>query len=197
MSLSSNIRFRKFLGEFLKAPGSIGAIAPSSWQLAESITDAAGVSQARVIVELGPGTGALTSAILRKLPPNATYFAIEANASFVEEMKQRYPDVRVHHDSAVAIRRYVEASGHTHCDCIVSGLPFATFPDQLQDDLLAAIRDALEPGGRFATFAYLQGLLVRQGRRFRRRLHAEFPTVSRTPTVWRNMPPAFVYRAVK
>jgi len=191
------VGLRRFLGEFLKAPGSIGAIAPSSPQLAESITEAADVSRARVIVELGPGTGALSAAILRKRRPEATYFAIEANASFVEEMKRRYPDIPVHHDSAVAIRRYVEAAGHTHCDCIVSGLPFATFPDALQDDLLIAIREALGPGGRFATFAYLQGLLVRQGRRFQRRLREEFPTVSRTPTVWRNMPPAFVYRAVK
>lgn len=188
---------RRFVGEFLKAPGSIGAIAPSSPQLADSITEAAGVSQARVIVELGPGTGALSAAILRKKQPDATYFAIEANASFVEEMKHRYPDVPVHHDSAVAIRRYLTAAGHTSCDCIVSGLPFATFPDGLQDDLLTAIGEALGPGGRFATFAYWQGLLVRQGRRFRRRLHSEFPHVSRTPTVWRNMPPAFVYRAVK
>lgn len=188
---------RRFLGEFLKAPSSIGAIAPSSPQLAESITEAAGVSQARVIVELGPGTGALSAAICRKRRPGATYFAIEANAAFVEEMRRRYPDLTVYHDSAVAIRRYVEAAGHAHCDCIVSGLPFATFPDQLQDDLLTAIRDALGPGGRFATFAYVQSLLVRQGRRFQRRLHAEFPNVSKTPTVWRNMPPAFVYRAVK
>ena len=188
---------RRFLGEFLKAPSSIGAIAPSSPRLAESITEAAGVSQARVIVELGPGTGALSAAICRKRRPGATYFAIEANASFVEEMRRRYPDVTVYHDSAVAIRRYVEAAGHAHCDCIVSGLPFATFPDQLQDNLLTVIRDALGPGGRFATFAYVQGLLVRQGRRFQRRLHAEFPNVSKTPTVWRNMPPAFVYRAVK
>jgi len=191
------VGLRRFLGEFLKAPGSIGAIAPSSPQLAESITEAAGVSQARVIVELGPGTGALSAAIRRKRRPEATYFAIEANASFVEEMKHRYPDIPVHHDSAVAIRRYVEAAGHRYCDCIVSGLPFATFPDALQDQLLAAIRDALAPGGRFATFAYAQGLLMRQGRRFRRRLHEEFPTASRTPTVWRNMPPAFVYRAVR
>lgn len=188
---------RRFLGEFLKAPGSIGAIAPSSPQLAEAITEAAGVGQARVIVELGPGTGALSAAIRRKRRPEATYFAIEANASFVEDMRHRYPDVTVYHDSAVAIRRYLEAAGQTHCDCIVSGLPFATFPDALQDDLLTAIREALGPGGRFATFAYLQGLLVRQGRRFRRRLHEEFPNVSRTPTVWRNMPPAFVYRAVR
>jgi phospholipid N-methyltransferase len=191
------MKFRRFLGEFLKAPGSIGAIAPSSPQLADSITEAAGVRQARVIVELGPGTGALTAAILRKRQPGSTYIAIEANASFVEEMKQRFPGVLVHHDSAVAIRRYVEAAGHSHCDCIVSGLPFATFPDTLQDELLAAIHEALDTGGRFTTFAYLQGLLVRQGRRFQQRLRAKFPQVARTPTVWRNMPPAFVYRAVK
>ena len=83
------------------------------------------------------------------------------------------------------------------CDCIVSGLPFTAFSGQLQDDLLAALDDVLAPGGRFVTFAYVGGLLFPGGRRFRRRLRAEFGDVTTTPIVWGNVPPAFVYRATK
>ena len=80
---------------------------------------------------------------------------------------------------------------------IVSGLPFASFESELQDQVLAAVKGALVDGGVFATFAYWQGLLVPQGRRFRRILGDEFSEVTTTKTVWTNVPPAFVYRAVK
>ena len=54
----------------------------------------------------------------------------------------------------------------------------------------------VRPGGRFATFAYLQGLLVPPGQKFRRRLDDYFTRVERSRVVWWNLPPAFVYRAV-
>lgn len=187
----------RLFAQFIRRPGAIGAVVPSSAQLADRITAVGDVAHARVVVELGPGTGVITSAIQRTLQPGATFFAIEANAAFVEAMKVRHPDVTVHHDSAVAIRVWLEAHGHHSCDCIVSGLPFAAFPGPLQDEILAAIDDVLAPGGRLVTFAYLGGLCLPGGRRFRRRLRAEFANVSTTSTVWRNVPPAFVYRALK
>lgn len=187
----------RLFGEFLRMPGSVGAVAPSSSRLAEMITEAAGVDQASVVVELGPGTGAFTSAILRKLRPGATFIAIEANQAFVDVLRQRHPEVPVHHDCAQHIRRCLEAHGHSRCDCVVSGLPFTAFSGRMQDDLLTAVSDVLSPGGRLVTFAYLGGRLLPGGRRFRRRLKAEFSGVSTTPTVWVNLPPAFVYRAVK
>jgi phospholipid N-methyltransferase len=52
----------------------------------------------------------------------------------------------------------------------------------------------LPPGGQFVTFAYLQGLLIPAGRRFGKLLGDYFSEVRKSPTVWRNTPPAFVYR---
>ena len=53
------------------------------------------------------------------------------------------------------------------------------------------------PGGQFATFAYLQGLLLPAGQRFKDKLAQSFSKVEKSPTVWRNLPPAFVYRCTK
>jgi len=185
------------LGEFVRKPTSVGAVAPSSWRLAELITDAAGLEQASVVLEFGPGTGAFTEVILRKINPGATFIAIEANASFAEATRKRCPGVQVFHDSAVSVREHLEACGQASCDCIVSGLPFSSFTPTQQDEMLAAAHDALVPGGRFVTFAYVGGLFWPLGRRFRTRLRAAFSEVSASQTVWRNLPPAFVYRAVK
>jgi len=185
------------LGEFLRKPTSVGAVTPSSWRLAELITDAAGLDRASVVVEFGPGTGAFTEVILRKLPPATAFFAIEANESFAAATRQRFPGLDLVHGSAAAVRAQLEARGHAACDCIVSGLPFASFSPALQDEILAAVTDVLVPGGRFVTFAYLMGRAMPLARRFRRRLLAEFSDVAATHTIWRNLPPAFVYRAIK
>ena len=101
------------------------------------------------------------------------------------------------HGSAVSVRAHLESRGHASCDCIVSGLPFASFSPALQDEILAAVVDVLVPGGRFVTFAYLTGIVSPLARRFRQRLLERFSDVTSTHTVWRNIPPAYVYRAVK
>ena len=63
-----------------------------------------------------------------------------------------------------------------------------------QQEILENVLASLRPGGCFTTFAYLQGLMLPAGRRFRKRLCEIFDKVETTPVVWRNLPPAFVYR---
>ncbi len=186
-----------FLKQFLSAPGTTGAVAPSSRGLAEAITRAAGVSEAAAIVEFGPGTGVFTEVIAHTKRSESPFLAIEANEEFVDLLNTRFPDIDVVHDSATHVRTHLEAVGLETCDCIVSGLPWAAFPESLQDALLDAIADVLAPGGRLATFAYLQGCWLPAGVRFKRKLQERFSEVCRTSVVWRNLPPAFVYYATK
>jgi phospholipid N-methyltransferase len=187
----------QFLGHFLRRPSETGAIAPSSRALARLITSEADLPGARVVVELGPGTGVFTESIARQLPDGARFFALELNPQFAAMTHRRCPDVKVFCDSAVRAREYLELEGMAHCDRIICGLPWAAFGEQLQDDLLDTIVDVLSPDGRFLTFAYLQGLLLPAGRRFRSKLRSRFARVTTTRTVWRNLPPAFVYCARK
>ena len=98
---------------------------------------------------------------------------------------------------ATAGRELLEETGLGAIDSIVCGLPWAVFDEELQDSLLNATLDSLKPGGQFATFAYLQGLLLPAGKRFKEKLAQSFSKVETSPTVWRNLPPAFVYRCTK
>ena len=82
-------------------------------------------------------------------------------------------------------------------DVVISGLPFAIFPEELQEKILQGVMRSLVPGGTFATFAYLQGVILPAGVRFRKKLEATFPEVTTSSIVWNNMPPAFVYRCRK
>ena len=186
----------RFLREFVRRPLNTGAIAPSSGALARMVVSGLGLSDASVVVEYGPGTGAFTAAILEGLKPGALFVAIENNPVMFDLFRARFPDVRAHLESAAHVGRILAGHGAAQADCIVSGLPWASFGEGLQDTLLDATCAALRPGGRFATFAYLQGLLLPSGGAFRRKLRARFARVDASPVVWRNLPPAFVYRCV-
>lgn len=186
-----------FVREYLRAPRTIGAVAPSSRRLAELIVDLAGVSQSDVIVEYGPGTGSFTKRILQVKRPGAKLVAVEFHPAMAEQLRQQFPEVDVVEDSVANLGRILSERGLPKVDSIVSGLPWAAFDAGLRDQLLEATLAVLRPGGRFATFAYLEGSILPAGRRFRRKIRRLFTEVHRSPIVWANMPPAFVYQCVR
>jgi len=187
----------RFLGHFLRAPRRTGAVAPSSRKLAEVMVEAAQVAEASAIVEFGPGTGVFTERIVARMREDAACLTIEINPVFAETVRKRFPGVYVAEGSAADAKKHLAALEIEHCDCIVSGLPWASFDDSLQDALLDGALDALRPGGRFVTFAYLQSPFLPTGRRFAAKLRERFAEVRTTRTVWWNLPPAFAYCAVK
>jgi phospholipid N-methyltransferase len=148
----------------------------------------------RVIVEYGAGTGVFTEKILERLPSGARFFAIEVDPVMVRILERRFPSVRVYPESVGNIGRVCEQEGVEEVDAIVSGLPWASFSLVDQRQYLEATTRALRPGGQFTTFAYIQGLLLPSGRRFKKQLTSRFTSVERSSVVWRNCPPAFAYR---
>ena len=185
------------LRQFLRNPRQVGAIGPSSKALSRRIVSEAGVASASRIVEYGPGTGSFTRRILEAKAPEAVFCAIEHNANLAAGFRRRFPEVTLFEDSVENVVGLVGSLGATDVDCIVSWLPWASFGEGLQDRLLDATLAVLQPGGTFVTFAYLQGLLLRSGKRFRTKLHERFSAVSRSPVVWWNLPPAIVYRCTR
>lgn len=169
-------------------------MAASSASLARVITSEVGLAEASVVVELGPGTGAFTGHIRKAMRPDGRFFAVERNPQMVATLRQRFPEVTVHRACATQLRELLAAEGVGKADVVICGLPWAAFPDALQEQLLWSITAALAPGGVFTTFAYLQGLLLPAGRKFRKRLDERFASVTRSRTVWANLPPAFCYR---
>jgi phospholipid N-methyltransferase len=184
----------RFLGAFVKGPMKVGAIAPSSPWLAERMAEEMGLRDARTVVELGPGTGVFTRAICDRVSPEALVMAVEINPEMALLLADRFPRVRVVNDSAEHLDRHLAAAGRAQADAILSGLPWAGFSGDLQERLLGAVLKVLRPGGRFATFAYTHASWLPPGRGFRRLLESSFRSVMATRTVWRNLPPAFVYR---
>lgn len=183
-----------FLGEFVRRPGTVGAVAPSSPVLAQRMVQWIEWPQVGTVVEYGPGTGAFTGQILARMKPETRFFAIEINPRFVAALAQSHPQVHVYQESVGNVQAICQKEGVDTVDAILCGLPWAAFSDEDQTAFLDAMMTVLRPGGQFVTFAYLQGLLLPAGQRFRRKLHRYFSSVAMSKTAWCNFPPAFVYR---
>ncbi|MEV4760612.1 methyltransferase domain-containing protein [Micromonospora sp. NPDC049559] len=182
-----------FLAQLARHPFATGAIAPSGPTLARLVTVPIAGTGSPVVVELGPGTGAFTGAIQRRLGGRGRHVAIELNRSFAERLRGRFPGVEVVHGDAGKLGEVLAARGIGAADAVVSGLPWAVFPPQRQDLILRAVAATLAPYGALTTFAYRHGLWTPLARRARRVMEACFEEVTLGRTVWANLPPAVVY----
>ena len=182
-----------FLRAFLRNPATTGAIAPSSERLARVLASVVPVSGTPTVVELGPGTGAVSAVIARRLPPGARHLAIELDPAMVAHLRRAHPDLEVVPGDARRLPALLAEHGVQRADAVVCGLPWALFDDATQAQVLDGISTAIGPTGAFTTFAYLQGMALPAARRFRATLRRTFEEVQVTATVWRNLPPAFVY----
>jgi phosphatidylethanolamine/phosphatidyl-N-methylethanolamine N-methyltransferase len=142
-----------FFKGFLRNPGMVGSIVPSSRWLERRLVDAADVARARVIVELGPGTGGTTRALLAALPADARLLVIELNPMFAELLRAE-PDPRliVHEGSAEAIESLLDEHALGAADAVISGVPFSTIPPTVARRIVHAVHEGLAPGGRFVAY---------------------------------------------
>lgn len=182
-----------FLREFISQPDSIGAVTPSGKALASRMLDGISLEKSSVIVELGPGTGAFTAEVLKRISPDSRFLAIEKNPTFVRDLVEHFNEVEIIEGNASELVSILHEKGIEQVDTVVSGLPWASFPDQLQEEILSEVSRSLSSGGRFVTFAYGGIHLFPKARAFRQRLDKLFQDVERTRIAWRNLPPAFAY----
>lgn len=191
---------RSFVLEYIRNPGQIGAIAPSGRFLARAMLETVDFARADVIAEYGPGAGAFTGHILQRLRPGTAFVPIELNPTMARIFRAKFPAVTLHERSVVDLPAICQSMGlgqESCVDAVVSGLPWAIFPEPLQREILEVTRRMLKPGGMMMTFSYNLSVLTKAGKRFARLAPDYFARVERSPTVLRNIPPAFVYRCVK
>ena len=184
-----------FLQQWLREPTRVGAIAPSSPQLAAAMTAAIPACGAPVVVELGPGTGAFTGEIQRRLGGRGRHVAVEINPRFARRLRTRFPALDVAEGDAEYLPETLATRGLTTTDVVISSLPWASFGPELQQRLIHAVTATLSPDSVFATFSYAHAQQLPQARRFRTLLAERFEDVTVGRTVWCNVPPAYVLQA--
>jgi phospholipid N-methyltransferase len=179
-----------FLRGFLDRPREVGSIVPSSSFLEAQIVAAAAPGKARCVVELGPGTGGSTRALLRALPAEARLLAVELNPGFCERLNARLADPRlvVQAGSAEDLAAHLARWNLPAPEAVVSGIPFSTMPQASAERIAAAIHAVLKPGGCFVAYQFRPHVARYLAR------HLGAPEVT---WEWRNIPPMRVFRWVK
>lgn len=184
----------RFLRAIARDPIAVGSVWPSGPALARAMVEAADLRPGQNVVELGPGTGPFTVLLAGHRGP---LLAIEADPILAATCRERCPTVDVVAGRAQDLAALLAERGWSHADRVVSGLPFAIWSDEAQREVLRAVVDALPDGGVFVTFTYAHSPWLPAGRRFRALLDRCFARVETSPVVWRNAPPALIYRAIR
>ncbi len=194
--------FRTFAAEALADYKTTGAVAPSSRYLARAMLRPLTFRPGCVVVELGPGTGVMTRALLDALPPDGTLFAFEISSRFHAFLKKKFPDKRLVllQTGAEHLSKELHQRGCKHVDAVVSSLALGFFSDAERHALLESLVRVMDEHSVYTQYQYIQGLELKEGkfRRFSIRplLSQYFDSVT-CKTVWRNIPPAFVFACRK
>lgn len=177
----------RFFRSFLANPRQVGAVLPTSRWAVRDMLGMANLPQARLVAEIGAGTGAYTGEILKRLHPEARFLAFEIDPDLAAVLSESFDDPRLEtlNDSAANIEEYLDGD---KVDVIVSAVPFTSLPADAKESVFRAAARALGPEGVMVQIQYstvLQEELTRRFASVRRRL---------SPL---NVPPAFLYACRK
>ena len=143
-----------FFRGFLKRPGMVASVIPSSRFLERRLVEMGDVESAQRIVELGPGSGGTTLAFLRSLPREGRLLAVELNPDFARLVDDSIPDPRltVHPGDARELPQILEERDMERPQVIYSGIPFSHLPEEDGLTILRHVRESLAPGGCFIAY---------------------------------------------
>ena len=177
----------RFIRSWIEKPLSIGAVTPSSKQLARAMARYVDRDGAGPVIELGPGTGAVTEALLEHGVDESRLVLLEFDRQFCRLLEKRFPQATVVHADAYRLSESLNGVARHAASAVVSGLPLMTKPLRARLRLLREALALLAPNAPFVQFTYavvppiprLSGVKVEASER-----------------IWRNMPPArvWVYR---
>lgn len=172
-----------FAREILVNPRAMGAACPSAPLLTSTMAARVPLDGDGVVVELGGGTGAVTTALLKQGVPAWKLIVVERSPTLVRHLRQRFPQLRILQGDAAQLRQLLGDDAR-RIDSIVSSLPLRSLHPATTRAIGQQFETLLEPGGLLIQYTYdLWGRRPRALSRFRRLF---------SRIVWSNLPPARV-----
>ena len=178
----------RFLRSWIEKPLHMGAVMPSGKLLARTMAQYVDVDSKGPVIELGPGTGAITNALIEHGVDQKRLVLVEYNPGFCALLRDRYPQAKVVQGDAYALRDSLGDLLDAPASAVVSGLPLVTKPMLTRLKLIRDAFLALAPGAPFVQFTYSVAPPIPKS----------LPGVSTEASerIWMNLPPArvWVYR---
>jgi phospholipid N-methyltransferase len=134
---------------FFKHGTTIASFAPSSKYLARATVGGIDFESARCIVELGAGTGPITTELLRRVRPHTKVVVVELMPEFCDRLRAKFPTADIVEGDAAHLDKLLADRGISEVDHVLSGLPLPSFPAGLRDSILSSTARCLAPGGTF------------------------------------------------
>lgn len=186
--------FALFFGKFLRHGTKIASLAPSSPWLSRATVRNVDWDRARVIVELGAGTGPITKVLAEKARPECRVVVLERDHDFAGLLRARFrdrPNFEVVEGDCRDLASILAGLGIQQADYIISGLPVPSFPKELQLELFRVVKKVLSAEGSYNQITELPWVYWGLYRRFFEDVRFAFEP--------RNFPPAGAYfcRGVK
>lgn len=179
-----------FIQECLRKPKQMGAIAPSGPRLAKAMARWLPDDAHSAVIELGPGSGVVTEALLARGLAPSRLIAIEKSPELAEMLRKRFPEIRVIAGDAGDLDKIVlEHTGQPQVGGVISSLPLRSFPKELEALVTQKIHQVLKPGGCWVQFTY---------HTYKRWINGSRPfEFHSTEYILLNLPPARVLRYKK
>ena len=178
----------QFIRSWIEKPLSTGAVMPSSKVLARTMARYVDPASSGPVIELGPGTGPVTEALVRHGVDPARLILVEFNPDFCRLLRTRYPAATVVQGDAYRLRRLLDTYVKEPAAAIVSGLPLVTKPVRTRLRLISDAMALLAPGAPFVQFTYAMVTPIPKALSGIKAQASEL--------IWMNVPPArvWVYR---
>jgi phosphatidylethanolamine/phosphatidyl-N-methylethanolamine N-methyltransferase len=178
----------RFLRSWIEKPLHVGAVMPSGRLLARTMAQYVDVDSQAPVVELGPGTGAITNALIEHGVDQKRLVLVEYNPGFCALLRERYPQAKIVQGDAYTLRDTLWNVLGMRANAVVSGLPLVTKPMLTRVRLVRDAFAVLAPGAPFVQFTYSVVPPIPKS----------LPGVSTEASerIWMNLPPArvWVYR---
>ena len=173
-----------FIKAWIKNPRNMGSIVPSSTYLAAHITAQIYQTPNGTILELGPGTGAITQGLLKANISPKNIILLEKDSILANKLQSQFPDIRVINDDASRLAELFPENTHK-IDTVISSLPIVLLEKTVREEIFSQIPKILSKNGRLIQFTYnlkkeIDGL-------------PQNYKLIESKIVWRNLPPARVF----
>lgn len=175
----------QFLRRFMANPLAVASPVPSGHHLAEAIAAQIDTEEEGAVLELGPGTGAVTQAILDRGVAPKDIIAIESDSDFVSLLRRRFLETAILEGDAFSFRRVLANAGlYQHLRAIVCGVPVLSQPEDVREHFLRWAMAMLKPGMPFIQFTYDMFPPITPPKGI---------SVEHAAGVWLNLPPMHVW----
>lgn len=175
----------RFIRGMISTPKTVGAIMPTSTRMANRMASVIDTGSGLPVLELGPGTGVITKAILDKGVEPENLVSVEYSSKFIDHLRGKYPGVDFVNGDAFSLAETLQNYRGQQFDCVISGLPLLNFPMRQRVKLIEDLLKLVPAGRPVVQFSYgpVSPVVARP----------ESYTIKHFDFIVRNIPPAQIW----